>query len=361
MNRAKNDIPPQMCSHQDTVLVSIVIPAYNSAVYISNTLNSVFAQTFTNYEIIVVNDGSPDTPALEHALHPYRSRIRYLRQENRGPSGARNTAIRAARGKYVALLDSDDLWLPQHLAKQVRALEKDPSLGLVYANAVYLEGDIPVGLLFDCTPQSLPVDFDALLQERSTVSTSSAVVSRQALVQAGLFDEQFRRCEDYDLWLRLAHGGVRMTFTRDIQIYHRLANGLAANGELMKQALIEVYKKTLATQPLTDEQVCMIRKKITVISMGIELARAKQSLLAGQFHEALEFVRTAQSAASNWRLWSAQFGLRFFPRLLQSLYVSHLRRLERRELARRARSLKKVGFAGRPVNLTTVPGPTVST
>jgi hypothetical protein len=360
MNRVENDIPPQMCSNEDTVVASIVIPAYNSAVYIANALNSVLAQTYINYEIIVVNDGSPDTPALEHVLHPYLSKIRYIRQENRGPSGARNTAIRAARGRYVAFLDSDDLWLPKHLAKQVEALEKDPSLGLVYSNAVHIEDDYPVGIAFDSTPQSLPVDFDALLQERSTVNTSSAVVSRQALVQAGLFDEQLRRCEDYDLWLRLAHAGVRMTFTREIQICHRLANGLAASGELMKQALIQVYEKTLSTQTLTDKQTRVVRKKIADIAMAIEFERAKQALLAGRFQEALESVRRAQAAAPNWRLRSAEIGLRLFPRLLRPLYRSHLRRVERRKRARRARSLKSVGFADRLANLTAVEDPTVS-
>lgn len=360
MNRVENDIPPQMCSHQDAARVSVVIPAYNAAGYIRNTLNSVLAQTFTNYEIIVVNDGSPDSPALERALHPYWSKIRYIQQENRGPSGARNTAIRIARGRYVAFLDSDDLWLPEHLAKQVEALEKDPSLGLVYSNAVHIEDDRPVGVAFDSTPQCLPVDFDALLEERSTVNTSSAVVSRPALVQAGLFDEQLRRCEDYDLWLRLARAGVRMTFTREIQIGHRLANGLAASGELMKQALIQVYEKTLSTQTLTAQQIRVVRKKIADISMAIEFERGKQALLAGRFQEALESVRKAQAAAPNWRLRSAEIGLRLFPRLLRPLYRSRLRRVERRKRARRARALKSVGFRDRLVNLTAVEDPTVS-
>ena len=115
-------------------LVSIVIPAYNAAEYIAGTLESVFAQVFTNYEIIVVNDGSPDSPALRQVLEPYRSRVRYIEQENKGPSGARNTGIRAARGKYIALLDSDDLWLPHHLANQVALIEGSQDLDLVYSN-----------------------------------------------------------------------------------------------------------------------------------------------------------------------------------------------------------------------------------
>src|SRR5687768_16945399 len=90
--------------------VSVIIPAYNTAKYIGATIASIVAQTYTNYEIIVVNDGSPDTPAIEAALAPFRDRIIYLVQENRGIAVARNRAIRIARGRYVALLDSDDAW-----------------------------------------------------------------------------------------------------------------------------------------------------------------------------------------------------------------------------------------------------------
>ena len=91
-------------------LVSVVIPAYNSSRYISGTLDSVLSQTLSNREIILVNDGSPDTTELESALQPYLPHFRYFKQENRGPSAARNLGIREARGRYVAFLDSDDLW-----------------------------------------------------------------------------------------------------------------------------------------------------------------------------------------------------------------------------------------------------------
>src|SRR5947209_18801381 len=103
----------------DAPAVSVIIPAYNAAQYIGEALDSVFAQTFTDYEVIVVNDDSPDTAELERALAPYRERVVYIKQENRGPGGARNTAILKARGECVALLDSDDVWLPTFLAEQM--------------------------------------------------------------------------------------------------------------------------------------------------------------------------------------------------------------------------------------------------
>src|SRR5258708_13916994 len=126
----------------EPVMVSVVIPVYNSANNIAEALNSVLNQTFSKYEIIVVNDGSPDTPLLKRALEPFRQRIRYIQQENQGPSGARNAGILAARGKYVAFLDSDDRWLPSHLASQIEVLDARPSLALIYADALLTVADI---------------------------------------------------------------------------------------------------------------------------------------------------------------------------------------------------------------------------
>lgn len=128
--------------------VSVIIPAYNAAQYVGEALESVFAQTFADYEVIVVNDGSPDTDELERVLAPYMERTTYLKQENRGPSGARNTGIERARGKYVALLDSDDLWLSDYLTKQVALLDADPELDLVYSDALIFGDSTLAGRTF---------------------------------------------------------------------------------------------------------------------------------------------------------------------------------------------------------------------
>src|SRR5277367_2362464 len=121
--------------------VSVVIPAYNAAAYNAGTLDSVFAQTFADFEVVLVNDGSPDTDALEQELKPYLTRIRYFKQANRGPSAARNLGIREAKGMYVAFLDADDFWLPQHLSSQISRLGGNKNLGLVYSDALHLRGD----------------------------------------------------------------------------------------------------------------------------------------------------------------------------------------------------------------------------
>src|SRR3954471_7261697 len=111
--------------------VSVIIPAYNAAGHIASALESVFAQRFSSYEIIVINDGSPDTPQLLEVLRPYMGRIRYLEQHNQGPSAARNNGINAARGADVSFLDSDDCWWPPYREEQVRLLEGPPRRDLV--------------------------------------------------------------------------------------------------------------------------------------------------------------------------------------------------------------------------------------
>ena len=126
------DVQPEAAVPQ----VSIIIPAYNVAPYIAETLDSVFAQTFTNYEVIVVNDGSPDTVDFERTIQPYLDRIVYLKQENRGASVARNTGLESARGEFVAFLDADDLWLPNYLEQQMKFI-RERGCDLACADAVF--------------------------------------------------------------------------------------------------------------------------------------------------------------------------------------------------------------------------------
>src|SRR5271165_3446979 len=117
-----------------TPRVSVIIPTYKTANLIAACLDSVFAQTYKDFEAVVVNDGSPDTPELEKVLAPYMERIVYIKQENKRTAGARNNAIRHARGEFVAFLDSDDTWMPDHLASQMQLFASDTSLGLTYSN-----------------------------------------------------------------------------------------------------------------------------------------------------------------------------------------------------------------------------------
>ena len=187
----------------DSPLVSVIIPAYDVADFIGEALDSVFAQTFTDYEVIVINDGSPDTPKLEQALAPYMSRIVYLKQENRGVSAARNSGISAARGSLIAFLDGDDVWLPNYLEVQVKRIQADPTIDVLYPNVLMFGGSSESGEEFmTICPSSGEVTFERLLLQECNVSNCS-IARKETLVRAGMFDESLRSVEDFDLWLRV--------------------------------------------------------------------------------------------------------------------------------------------------------------
>src|SRR5690349_7258781 len=116
-------------------LVSVIVPAFKVAPFIVDTLESVFAQTSSDYEVILINDGSPDTDELEQAIEPYLDRIAYLKQPNLGAGAARNSGLRAARGEYVAFLDGDDIWLPNFVSEQLNLITSGRGFDLVYADA----------------------------------------------------------------------------------------------------------------------------------------------------------------------------------------------------------------------------------
>jgi glycosyltransferase involved in cell wall biosynthesis len=308
-------------------LVSVVIPAYNASRYISATIDSVLNQTHSNREIIVINDGSPDTTVLEATLQPYLPRLRYFSQENRGPSAARNLGIREARGRYVAFLDSDDVWLPHHLFNQVQHLERDRELGLVYANNSQIDEDGYTHDAFDRVPQECPVTLDSLLTERSTVNTSSVVVLREALLQTSLFDEQMRRCEDFDLWLRLASNGVKISYDPGVNMIHRRGNGLASDRELMKQARREVYKKASATLPLTTAQKAIVTSRIRKLDKEIEIDAAKRHLRKGTYDESLAAIQRARSFGPDLRLGFVASALRCCPAFFRWCYEHYVETL----------------------------------
>jgi len=327
------------------VLVSVVIPAYNSAEYIAETLESVLAQTFHDYEIIVINDGSTDAEQLEKALAPYLHLIRYIKQENHGPSAARNVGISKAAGRYIAFLDSDDRWLPTHLEEQLRLLESDPMLGLVYADGIVTVRDAPVRTCFEINRQNRPVTFEMLVQEDCTVVTSATVAKREALLQAGLFDERFRHCEDFELWARVLLCGFRVDYACQIQIVHRSGIGLSSDSESMKRSLIAVYQKIASQLPLSEGQKQLVIARLARAEASLQLELCKKALLAGDPSDALRAAELARNSSNTFRVRSLILALRLAPRVLAALYPLYVQSLAHRN-RRRLKRLRE-GFQSR--------------
>ena len=306
--------------------VSVIIPAYNAAPFIASTLESVCSQTFTDYEILIVNDGSPDTAEFEGALAPFLSRVIYLKQRNTGPSGARNHGIREARGEHVAFLDSDDQWLPDFLSTQMRILDGNPAIDLFYCDGLIF-GQPPLAgrTLMSASPSRGDVTFDSLIREECTVLTTCTIARRQAVIDAGLFDERFLRSEDFHLWLRMAFRGARIAYNRQVLVRHRRREGsLAHDTVAMIHAFVEVLEDLDARLPLTAAQRALIRRQVAIKQADIALLGSKHLLLAGEYAAAAQALdRACALDPQRWhqtRLRMIRAALRVAPRLLRRTY-----------------------------------------
>lgn len=302
-------------------LVSIIIPAYNAAGFIEDAVTSVLAQTFSDYELIVVNDGSPDSEEMRRVLAPYADRIIYLEQENRGPSGARNAAIEIAKGKYLALLDSDDTWLPNYLTEQTKFLNQAPDTDMVYADALFFgEGPLAGKSFMQCSPSIGPVTFESLLRYESSVITSCCVINREKVIAAGLFDERFVRCEDFDLWIRLAHRGARIRYQTQILARHRISEASLASDQIrMVESQIEVLKKAKQTLPLTPEQLKLVDGQLANCAAQIDLAQGKRFFEVHDYEQAAQRLRSANTFYKSRKLQLIVWGLQSAPWFLSSL------------------------------------------
>jgi glycosyltransferase involved in cell wall biosynthesis len=259
-------------------LVSVIIPAYNAAPYIKDTLDSVFAQTYPDYEVIVVNDGSPDTPALEQVLQPYIHRVIYLKQENRGPSSARNTGLRAATGNLVACLDADDIWNPDYLEEQTRFLHEHPEYDLVYCNARFFGDSVYAGKEYmDVCPSNGEATSIAIISRRCHVFTS--VTARRAILASVGFDESIRASEDFDCWVRFTAAGHRIGYHRKILVlYRKHGTSASANTERMAKYNIQVLTKSVALWPWDSEEVRLLLEVKAQRVAELETIRGKLAL-----------------------------------------------------------------------------------
>lgn len=308
--------------NSESPVVSVIIPAYRAAKFIATALNSVFAQTFTNFETIVINDGSPDTDELERELEVYCGRIIYLRQKNRGPAAARNCGILAASGRFVAFLDADDYWYPDYLSEQMGFLERDSTLDLVYTDALLVgEGPLAGRTFMDATPSNGEVTFESLLDERCTVILSGVVARRQTVIDAGLFDENFHYAEDYDLWLRIAKRGARLSYQRKVLLgKRRHAESLCADDLKLFENALHVLDKVGRSNDLSEsERESLIRHENKLIAY-LRLEYGKINLSRGHFGAAVEGFQEANEFYRSWKLRWVLFWLRLWPNLLCRIY-----------------------------------------
>ncbi|MCP4270105.1 MAG: glycosyltransferase [Candidatus Brocadiaceae bacterium] len=232
-------------------LVSIIIPTYNVGKYIDQTLESIFDQDVTDYEVIVVDDGSTD--ATQSILEAYKNRISFCYQQNRGPAAARNVGIKMAKGKYIAFQDGDDLWTSGKLKQQVKLMDSYPDVGLLSGDMQRFTGgktNVPsmfkkYGFDSDFFGDEFYVidAYKKIYLQGNYIPTGTVILRRKCVETVGYFDEKFRHSEDLDLWLRIAMQ-YRLAYSNEIWLLRRDHEiNLTGDTEKMNLSLIEVLEK----------------------------------------------------------------------------------------------------------------------
>jgi teichuronic acid biosynthesis glycosyltransferase TuaG len=231
-------------------MVSVIMPAYNVEQYIQQSIQTVINQTYKNWELIIINDGSTDNTALiAEQYSTLDARIRLINQSNGKQASARNAGIEIVKGEYIAFLDSDDLWEPNKLEKQITYLTNYPEIDLVYTNGWVFDYDnlnelkpyfqMPLGI---CSSKKMY----QLEYKHNYIPILSVLVKKSIVDRVGLQEErlQFAGCEDWDYWIRMARNGATFYGMKEKLFYYRRHNSnMSANITKMKLAEINVLTK----------------------------------------------------------------------------------------------------------------------
>jgi glycosyltransferase involved in cell wall biosynthesis len=242
--------------------VSVVIPTYNRARRLLRAISSVLYQTFTDYEVIVVDDGSDDGTA--DCLKPIMGRIKYIRHpENMGVSAARNRGIKASRFPFIALLDSDDYWLPQKLSAQMAFFKQNLEAVACQTEEIWMRKGLRVNPGKRHQKPSGEIFVPSL--KLCLVSPSAVVLKRSLLDEVGLFDEDLPACEDYDLWLRISCQYPIHLIPRHLVVKEGgYPDQLSSNLQGLDLFRIKALVKLLKGEQLTASQLQATFKELTI-------------------------------------------------------------------------------------------------
>lgn len=230
-------------------LISVIIPVYNAEKTISETIASVLCQTFSNFEIIVINDGSQDR-SLEMIQKIKDERLKVFSYKNDGVCVARNRGIAHAKGDFIAFLDADDLWMPDKLELQLKALQQYPEAGVAYSWTYFMYEE-EAALTFHPCPQTLFAGnvYEKLLVSDFIRSASNVLIRSQAMKSVGEFDYRFPGCADWDYWLRLSANWHFVVVPKYQILYRQTPGAMSSNVEKMKEAAMLAMEKAYQAVP----------------------------------------------------------------------------------------------------------------
>jgi len=280
--------------------VSVITSVYNVAPFIREALDSLFAQTYRNFESIIINDGSTDR--TEQMLKPYRDRIIYLKQPNLGVSNARNAGLKVARGQYIVFLDGDDIWLPHYLETMIGMLEKDKEAAGAFPNAIYFGSSAFDGTLYqDRYPASDPVTFERVLQRECYIFIA-VLLRRSVLDEVGGFAEAMRWAEDLELWLRILERGHRFTCTSEPLVKYRLRHDSLSSNTGSIRGTIALFERYLQMEGTTIAQRQKIEEYIAGLRAQMNLTRFKELMQTQNYKEATAQLEQAINYYGSFKL-----------------------------------------------------------
>jgi glycosyltransferase involved in cell wall biosynthesis len=317
-------------------VVSVIMPAYNTSPYVAAAIASARAQTVSNIEILVVDDGSTDrTFASALRAADGDGRVHVITQNNRGPSSARNRAMKIAKGEFFALLDSDDEWMPDFLESQLAAFDRRPSADVVTANALNLGGPLDGTPYRPIRPDDRLISFRDMVQEEDAVCITS-VFRRSVYATAGPFNERLSGNEDYEFWLRAAWCGCEFVQTFEPRAYYRRRPDSASADDLkMVGGILQVFEmfqlqcRTADERNAIDRQIARYERTLLAVEARLALRRHDFKKAADDYERL--FQRSGEKRVAALRLAALHA-----PRLL--LWFADLRRVFRRATSRLARA-----------------------
>lgn len=267
--------------------VSVIIHTYNNEKFIGETVESVLNQTYKDYEIIVVDDGSVD--GTRDALLPYMQKIRYHYKENGGIASAKNAGIGLSKAEFIAFLDHDDLWVPDKLKIQMECFNENPEVGLVYAKYTSFSD----GKELRTKPEKGYSGwiFKELLS-KSIIQTSTVIVKRECLNAVGPYDESFSLGDEYDMFLRIAKEFQCGFVDKELTRYRVHDTNASKNDFLFDSENLGVYKKIYNNfTDLDGEEKKILRKRIA--SYSIKVAEGLYS--QGKLEESKQYQKEANN------------------------------------------------------------------
>jgi GT2 family glycosyltransferase len=311
-----------------TTRVSVVMPAYNAAATVGAAVSTVLGQTYPDFELVLVDDGSTDATGAIAGAH--EGRLRVVRQENAGVAAARNRGIAEAAGELIAFCDADDLWFEDHLAALVEVYDATPGLRIATANSYWL---FPRGI--DSSKVRYRGRFPeperqrVAILEQNFVNTMS-LFPRSLVDEIGPFDVDRRRAEDWEFWLRAIFAGYRIVLQRrPLTLYRWGASGLSAEYERMDEDIVAILAAAARRPDLRDEERRYLDRRLAGAEPRVLTRLGDAALRRGEYREAAKQLRRAASLVPSERplVWKARV-LSVAPRLIGPLLRARQLRIE---------------------------------